>query len=355
MTESNTFKHLPESDRRTLAAMGDVETVDLLTFDVNGQRRGKRIAIWQIDKIYRDGFFMPYSVYALDIGGGTVDSTGYGLASGDRDALCRPVPGSLRPVPWLERPGAQVLFEMYGVDGRPFTGNPRAMLAQVVGKLASAGLHPVAALEYEFYLLDKPATDSHQVRLPLNSRTGARAANTEVYSLDELDNQRKFISDACRYARTLGINAESVIAEYAPGQFEINLTHSKDIVAMCDQMIMLKQAIKSAALDNNMCATFMAKPYPDLSGSGAHIHLSINDTTGHNVFSSGTAQPNKHELASTAAQPNKHELASTAAQPNKHELASTAAQPAKHELAAATQPNKDELAASAAQPNKYEL
>ena len=74
------------------------------------------------------------------------------------------------------------------------------------------------------------------------------------------------------------------MCEFAPGQFEINLGHVEDMVLAADQGVMLKRCIKAAARATGQRATFMAKPFAEQSGSGLHIHLSLVDRDGRNLF-----------------------------------------------------------------------
>jgi glutamine synthetase len=76
--------------------------------------------------------------------------------------------------------------------------------------------------------------------------------------------------------------------EYAPGQFEANLKHQSDVRLAADHAVFLKQIVKAAARAQGFEATFMAKPYPDRSGSGLHIHVSVLDAAGRNIFNDGS-------------------------------------------------------------------
>ena len=82
-----------------------------------------------------------------------------------------------------------------------------------------------------------------------------------------------------------GIPADTALAEYAPGQFEINLKHEPDPLSACDNAILLKRLIKGVAREMGMIATFMAKPYAQQAGSGTHIHISILNKNKKNIFS----------------------------------------------------------------------
>jgi glutamine synthetase len=82
--------------------------------------------------------------------------------------------------------------------------------------------------------------------------------------------------------------------EFAPGQFEINLHHVDDVLTACDHAVLLKRLIKGVAAAQNMGATFMAKPFADQPGSGLHVHISVYDADGNNIFAdpgSGATPP----------------------------------------------------------------
>ncbi|MDH3589162.1 MAG: glutamine synthetase family protein, partial [Gammaproteobacteria bacterium] len=114
--------------------------------------------------------------------------------------------------------------------------------------------------------------------------SGKESQSTQVYSMDDLDNYRPFIETVQQYCEIQSVPASAAIAEYAPGQFEINLAHKNDPVGACDDAIFLKRIIKLAARTQNTMASFMAKPMMDQTGSGTHIHVSICDAKGDNRF-----------------------------------------------------------------------
>jgi glutamine synthetase len=76
----------------------------------------------------------------------------------------------------------------------------------------------------------------------------------------------------------------TVHSEFSPGQFEINLGHVADPVSACDHAVLLKRIVKGVARQHGMAATFMAKPFTDIPGSGLHVHFSLYDSDGANVF-----------------------------------------------------------------------
>jgi len=275
---------LPPEDLRALEQTPDCELVDLILPDMNGLLRGKRVTRSALEKVYADGICLPMSLIATDITGNTVEETGLGYDIGDEDRICRPVPGTLRPVPWSPRPMAQLLLSMEDANGSAFEANPREVLKRVLDRYAARGLKPVVAVELEFYLFDRLPDAHGRPQPPINAHTGARNMSTQVYYIEDLNDFHDFIDAVADACRIQGIPADTAVAEYAPGQFEINLKHRDDALLACDDAIYLKRAIKSIAQKQGLQASFMAKPLVDQAGSGLHIHASVLDANGDNIF-----------------------------------------------------------------------
>jgi glutamine synthetase len=109
------------------------------------------------------------------------------------------------------------------------------------------------------------------------------------------------ISAGCAAQR---IPTGTALAEYGPGQFEVNLHHSADALAACDEAIRFKRLVRGVAARHGMEATFMPKPYAEFAGSGAHLHVSLLDASGVNVFASEDACGNEtlhHAIGGLAA------------------------------------------------------
>jgi glutamine synthetase len=282
---------LNDADAATLQALPDCQAVDLLLPDMNGVLRGKRVTRDALEKVYANGVSLPMSLIATDITGNTVEETGLGYAIGDEDRTCRPVPGSLRPIPWQDGTMAQLLLSMEDVDGKPFEANPRAVLARVLQRFAARGLTPVVAIELEFYLLDGELSADGGPRTSLNPATGQRNTTTQVYYMQDLDDYGAFTRAVGAACRAQGIPADTAVAEYAPGQFEINLSHRADALLACDDAIYLKRAIKAIAQRQDMLASFMAKPFAGQAGSGLHVHVSVLDPKGRNIFAGTPEAP----------------------------------------------------------------
>ena len=293
MNRESALSALPPGDLDTLRALPGFEDahVDLLLPDCNGVLRGKRVTADTLDKVYGGGVCLPMSLVAADITGNTVEETGLGYDIGDEDRICRPIPGSLRPVPWSPRPAFQLLLAMEDGAGGWFQAHPRCVLQRVLERYHALGLTPVVAVELEFYLFDRLADADGRPQPTLNASDGARNASTQVYSIDDLDENAGFIDAVARACRAQRIPADTAVAEYAPGQFEINLKHRADALAACDDALLLKRAIKAIALQQGTMASFMAKPLAGQAGSGLHLHVSLLDPEGRNLFAGPAEAP----------------------------------------------------------------
>ncbi|OMH38908.1 glutamine synthetase family protein [Motiliproteus sp. MSK22-1] len=267
-----------------LAQNPSVEAIDLLICDLNGITRGKRIERESLLKSYEDGISIPASLFSLDITGKTVEACGLGLKIGEPDRFCLPQSNHLKVAPWQQRPMAQTLLSMYEADGSPFFGDPRHILTSVLSHFKAMKLTPVVAVELEFYLIDRQRNKSNQPQPPLSPKTGKREQHTQVYATNVLDEYNDFLEEIAKTTAEQGIPADAAVAEYAPGQFEINLKHQDDPLAACDNAILLKRVIKAVAERHGMEASFMAKPYEEEAGSGLHVHVSIIDEQGNNIL-----------------------------------------------------------------------
>ncbi|MEY2867264.1 MAG: hypothetical protein RIQ43_1290, partial [Pseudomonadota bacterium] len=95
MTDST----LHPADAKVLAAHDNAELIDLILPDMNGLLRGKRITRDALEKVFQNGVCLPMSLIGTDVTGNTVEETGLGYDIGDEDRICRPIPGTLRPIP----------------------------------------------------------------------------------------------------------------------------------------------------------------------------------------------------------------------------------------------------------------
>ncbi|WP_245879595.1 glutamine synthetase family protein [Zobellella endophytica] len=272
-----------------LAQYPDTQYVDVLLTDLNGIFRGKRLPVGALDKL-EAGCFFPGSVFAMDFRGNVVEETGIGQDIGEPDLPCYPIADTLVPSACDPDTVAQLLLTMVTEDEQPFPLEPRNVLARVWEKVKARGLRPVVALELEFYLVDRDRDDSGRLQPPCSPLTQKRDTYSQVYSVDNLNNFADILAEIDNLAIQQGLPADGAVAEAAPGQFEINLNHTDDVLAACDQALALKRLIKLVAEQHEMDATFMAKPYQEHAGSGLHVHISVVDDQGDNLFADAAGE-----------------------------------------------------------------
>ncbi len=222
-TADDESRRLAEEVQSFLSAHPGTQAVDAIFADLSGVIRGKRYPIEQIDKV-TGGLAFPGSAFLLDVVGESHDPGGYGFSDGDPDCVAVPIPGSLKPVPWLSRPTAQVLMTFREADGRtPFYFDPRNVLARCLERVRELGLTPVVAFELEFYLIDRKRADGGAPRPPISPTTGEPTDGTQVYGMAEVDAWSDLLEEINEACEAQGVPTGALSAEYAPGQFEINL------------------------------------------------------------------------------------------------------------------------------------
>lgn len=275
-----------------------IDSIDVLFTPMSGVPRGKRLRAHEMEAVYTSGRFLPGSLLVTDVNGRDTEETGLVWADGDADRVVKPIRNTLVRQTW--RQGAQVLTSMYELDGTPNDLDPRSVLRRVLQRYADDGLTPVLACELEFYLLDPVRTPEGFVQPPILGAGKRRPQFHHTYGLRELDDIAPFIDGVIAAGDAQGVPIEGAISEYAPGQIEIGLTHRDNALRACDEAILFKQIIKAVADKTGLCATFMAKPFAEQAGCGLHIHISINDQAGRNIFASDdlTGTPAlKHAIA----------------------------------------------------------
>ncbi|HVK92875.1 MAG TPA: glutamine synthetase family protein [Mycoplana sp.] len=270
-----------------LANAESVESIQAVVCDLNGILRGKRVPVSQARKVLEGGIRMPLSIVGVDVWGEDIVGSSQVFTSGDQDGVCSPTGRGALPVGWTLKPSAVVPLWLFKENGEPFLADPRQALAHIVRQYHELGLRPVVASEMEFYLID-PEPDHAEP--PISPYTGKRLDSDAILSIDELDDFGQFFSDVYAECERQNVPADSAVAENGIGQFEINLVHSDDPLKAADDALFFKRIIKGVARKHRLAATFMAKPYGLRSGSGMHMHFSLVDEDGRNVFDDGTEQ-----------------------------------------------------------------
>ena len=286
-----------------LATHPSVRFFDAFVNDLNTIERGKRIDRSGIDKVFAQGMPLPGSMFALDIQGGTIEATGLGFEDGDADRPCMPIPGTLVPVPW-QTDVAQVQLRMFDHGGARFFGDPRRILEDQLRAFTALDLTPVIAIEYEFYLVDCERGPDGMPQPPRSPLTGRREFRTQINSMADLNEYSPLLAEIDNTCRQQNVPATSSLAEYGPGQYEVNLAHAADALRVCDEALRFKRIVKSVARAHGCDATFLPKPYRDMAGSGLHVHVSLLDKSGANIFAADdplASKPLRQAIAGTLA------------------------------------------------------
>jgi glutamine synthetase len=259
------------SEPRRFLEANNIRTVEVSLVDLTGALRGKRLPAraFLADALPGKVAFSS-ALFAWDYGLEVFSDERYNWATGYPDIFLRPDLSTLRLVGW--RPAsAFVHSDVTDDQGAELEISPRHILRRAVAACEAAGYRPMVGLESEFYLIDA------ETRRPVGDRN-------PVYSLHDGSCLEPVLSEITDALETAGIEVEACGAEYAPGQVEINIKYSTPLQA-ADDLIFLRYAAKQAAARHGLVATFMAKPFTELSGSGLHVHQSLLDAAGdRNLF-----------------------------------------------------------------------
>ncbi|WP_310461100.1 glutamine synthetase family protein [Sphaerotilus sp.] len=285
----NTRKHFTFSDLEHWLNERRVTEIECLVPDLTGVARGK---ILPRQKFTEDrGMRLPEAVVAMGVTGEFPEEGPYYdvINPTDRDMHLRPDPATVRIVPWATDPTAQVIHDCYDKDGKIVPFAPRSVLRRVCDLFDAEGWNPVVAPELEFYLVARNTDPDMPLKPPIG-RSGRAETSRQAYSIDAVNEFDPLFEDVYSYCEQMELNVDTLIHEIGAGQMEINFFHDHPL-QLADEVFFFKRTLREAAMRHNMFATFMAKPIAGEPGSAMHIHQSIVDASGQNIFSNpdGTA------------------------------------------------------------------
>jgi len=260
-----------------------IEDVEVFVPDMAGAARGK---VLPAAKFGTGELKLPEGIFAQTVSGDYATNENN---VEDRDMLLRPDPSTLRPVPWATDPAASVFLECTHRDGSPVETAPRYVLRKVLELYAAKGWNPVVAPEVEFYLIN-PHSDANEEVGPPEGRLGWTEKSKQPYSIDTMNDFDPFINDVYKYCEAQDIAIDTLSQEMGPAQFELNFLHG-NAVDLADQVFLFKRTVREAAISHEMHATFLAQPMSAEAGSALHIHQSIVDNDGKNIFSNDEGGP----------------------------------------------------------------
>ena len=256
--------------------------VECLVPDLAGIPRGKILPVENFASGLKNrGMRVPETVFQMSVTGSYSDK----ISDTSRDLFLIPDPKTARIVPWYkDDPTLQIICDAEFLDGSPTPIAPRAVLHRVLQAYEELGMRPVVAPEIEFYLVDRNEDPDYPLRTPIG-RTGRRDTSRQSLSVDAVNEYDSTLNTLFDFCEESLIDIDTLSHEGGAGQIEVNFNHG-DPMEMADQAFLFKRTLREAAFRHQIYATFMAKPMQHEPGSAMHIHTSLVDGKGRNLFSS---------------------------------------------------------------------
>lgn len=263
-----------------------VSEVECLVPDMTGNARGKFIPAHQF--LSHGEPRLPESILVQTVTGEYSDQHWDFVEPTDTDMILQPDESTMRMVPWAREPTAQIIHDCYNQQGELHPLATRSVLRKILAAYDDAGLSPVIAPEMEFYLVARNADSDNELEPPVG-RSGRRETARLSYSIDAVAEFEDFVEDMYDFADAQELDVDTLIHENGAAQMEINFRHG-DPLSLADQVFAFKRTVRETAHKYDMYATFMAKPMKDEPGSAMHIHQSILDKDGNNIFVDGDGE-----------------------------------------------------------------
>ena len=219
--------------------------------DLFGVLRAKLVPARAIDAMANDG---------AGFGG---FATWFDMTPADPDVLAVPDPASLIQLPW--KPEVGWMAATPTMAGKPVEQAPRNVLRRVIAQADERGLEMRVGVEPEFFLIQP---DGQLIA------DGADRQPKPCYDQLTLMRHYDVIAEISDAMETLGWGPYQSDHEDANGQYEMNWTYAPALVT-ADRHAFFKFMVRSIAERHGMRATFMPKPFADLTGSGCHAHVSV--------------------------------------------------------------------------------
>ncbi|WP_422459313.1 MULTISPECIES: glutamine synthetase family protein [unclassified Endozoicomonas] len=268
-----------------------ITEVEAVISDFTGIARGKIMPSSKF--IAEKGIRLPESLLIQGVTGDYVEDEIYYelMNAAEIDMILKPDESAVHMVPWALEPTALVIHDCYDKQGNLISMAPRAVLKNVLALYEAKGWKPVVAPELEFYLTKRTANPDHPLQPPVG-RSGRPESGRQSYSIDAANEYDPLFEDVYNWCEQQGLDVDTLIHEEGAAQMEINFRHG-DALSLADQVFIFKRTVREAALKHEINATFMAKPISGEPGSSMHLHQSILDKQGNNIFSNEDDSPSK--------------------------------------------------------------
>ena len=255
------------ADCAKIIEQNKIHTVECIFTDTWGMPRGKRLPVEQF--LSGAGFAISGVAFSWNFRSDVEATPWFERDMGAPDMKAVPDLQSFRIAGW-EDGMATVMCDMVdGHTGEPVTMDGRGMLKKTLASFLELGYKFDMATELEFHLFNDDWT-------PISDQA-------YCYSMDRADELEAVIGGIRHALERSGIEVEASNVEYGPSQIEINLKYD-NALTMVDKTILFRHIVRRVARQNNLHATFMAKPINGGAGSGMHVHMSVTDKNGKNLF-----------------------------------------------------------------------
>lgn len=268
------------SELQAAVADGTIDTVAIVTPDLQGKLMGKRVPARAFVDHPAHGIELSCSIFVYDneqnVNEGFPE---IGEQNGWADMHCIPDLDSLRRAVHLDRV-ALVLGDLWWSRERPVEISPRNVLRAQRARAEAAGLTPWAAVEYEFFVFN----ETFEAARTKGYRNLDPAHRTHAdYAIYRVDRDERLLGDLWRTYAGSGIPVESIKTEMGHGQYEITF-HPSDAIAAADRAAIAKLFTREVAAQHGRSATFMARLERTGMGSSGHVHMSLAGPDGANLF-----------------------------------------------------------------------
>jgi glutamine synthetase len=191
-----------------------------------------------------------------------------GQVPSDPDIAAIPDPATFTPLPW-NKSIARFACDIH-VDGEEWPYDPRTILRRQLAKARDKGFDFQMGLELEYFLVRQTGEGSIELADPMDT------LEKPCYDLVGLTRNLDFLTTVSSYVNELGWGNYANDHEDANGQFEQNFTYANALTS-CDRAIFFRYMIHVLAEHRGAIATFMPKPFTNLTGNGCHFHMSLWD------------------------------------------------------------------------------
>lgn len=251
MTDADEVRHRVDAN--------DIDLVRIVFVNNSGVPRGRVVDSEKLSGVLETGANVTHAMQSFNALDRLAPGGRYGPAG---EVRVVPDPDTFTELPYDDR-AAIMLADLHDLEGNPWEAGPRAQLREYLSELRADGYVPELSFESEFYYT-RETEDGETV--PFD--------DTTCFSTDGMRSAHDLILETVDALKAQGMGLAAYYPEYGPGQQELVVDHDEGVTA-ADNQILFKETVKAVADTHDVGATFRPHPFPELPGTGCHIHLSL--------------------------------------------------------------------------------